>query len=193
MKNLVQIGVNRANDDFTTIVRGLGNENINKLILVEPLEMCNPHIQSCYKEFDYVLENIVINVDKTKITEDFFVSKYNWLSSLKESHIEKHNTNEIPVKVTVNSMTLNNLFEKHNLRKIDVLFIDSEGMDDELVKSIDFDLYDIDTIYYEHLHIDNESFIDFLKLKNYVVNVSNFSDGYTSVAEKRDNLLKLVL
>jgi len=134
---------------------------------------------------------MVINVDDSKTTETFYISKYNWLSSLNESHIEKHKTGEIPVKVSVNAMTLNNLFKKHNLKNIDILFIDSEGMDDKLVKSIDFDLYEIGTIYYEHSHIDNESFIGFLNQKNYDVNVSDFSDGLTSVAVKRtDNLKK---
>jgi hypothetical protein len=191
MKNLVQIGTNVANDDFTKIVREFGNENINQLILVEPIESCNPNIHSCYEGFKYILENMVINVDDSKTTETFYISKYNWLSSLNESHIEKHKTGEIPVKVSVNAMTLNNLFKKHNLKNIDILFIDSEGMDDKLVKSIDFDLYEIGTIYYEHSHIDNESFIGFLNQKNYDVNVSDFSDGLTSVAVKRtDNLKK---
>ena len=190
MKNLVQIGTNMAYDDFARIVKGLGNDNINQLILVEPIESCNKNIKTCYDGFDYVLENKVINVDKTKTTETFYISKYNWLSSLKESHIEKHKTDEIPVKVSVNAITLNNLFKKHNLKNIDILFIDSEGMDDELVKSIDFNLYDIDTIYYEHLHIDNDSFIQFLNQNNYEVNLAGFSDGFTSVAVKKDNLKK---
>ena len=48
MKNLVQIGTNMAYDDFARIVKGLGNENINQLILVEPIESCNTNIKTCY-------------------------------------------------------------------------------------------------------------------------------------------------
>ena len=72
------------------------------------------------------------------------MSKYNWLSSLKKSHIEKHKTNEEPIEIEVDSITLNDLFDKHDINKIDVLFVDSEGMDDKLIMSIDFNKFDIE-------------------------------------------------
>ena len=183
--NLVQIGTNQANDDFTNLVKKLDKNEIKKLILVEPLESCNQQIKSCYSGYDFILENLVINVDSSIKKEKFFVSKYNWLSSLKKSHIEKHKTNEEPIEIEVDSITLNDLFDKHDINKIDVLFVDSEGMDDKLIMSIDFNKFDIEQIYYEDIHIDNKNLINFLENKNYSVTKSEFSDNLTSIAIKK--------
>lgn len=182
--NLIQIGTNRANDDFFNLVTKIDKDKINKLILVEPLESCNNQIESCYSNYNFILENLVINLDNSIKKEKFFVSKYNWLSSLKKSHIEKHKTNEVPIEIEVESITLNELFNKHNIENIDILFVDSEGMDDKLIMSIDFDRFDINQIYYEDVHIDNVMLTKFLTEKGYSVSKCNFSDNLTSVAIK---------
>lgn len=185
--NLVQIGVNIAHDDFSKIVNQLNNngEVIDNLLLVEPLEECNESIKNCYSNYNYFLENIVINGDENKKTETFLVSQANWLSTLREGHIERYHHNETPQQRTIPSMTLNELFNKYNLKKIDILFIDTEGWDDVLIKSINYDMYDINTIYYEDFHINNESLMEFLNQKNYDVRKADFSDGYSSVAVKK--------
>lgn len=182
--NLIQIGTNQAYDDFFKLIKNIDKNQINKLILVEPLESCNNQIKSCYSNYSYILENVVINIDPSIKKEKFFVSKYNWLSSLNKSHIEKHNTNENPIEIQVDSITLNELFDKHEILNIDVLFVDSEGMDDKLIMSIDFDKYNIDKIYYEDVHIDNENLIHFLIGKGYSVKKCDFNDGLNSIATK---------
>ena len=182
--NLVQIGTNIANDDFYRIVTKLNKEDIKNLILVEPLKSCNLNIENCYKNYKYILENVVINLDSSVHSETFFVSKYNWLSSLTKEHIEKHKTNETPTEIKIDAITLDNLFRKYNLTEVDILFIDCEGKDDEIIKSINFDEFNIKNIYYEHAHINNEELIQFLNKKNYTVNKTNFSDGLTSLAVK---------
>ena len=183
--NLVQIGVNIANDDFSNIVKNINKSDINNLILVEPLEECNENIKNCYTNYDYFLENIVINGDENKKTETFLVSQANWLSTLREGHIERYHDNETPQQRTVPAMTLNELFKKYDLKNIDILFIDTEGWDDVLIKSINYDMFNVNTIYYEDLHINNESLIEFLTQKNYDVRKADFSDGYSSVAIKK--------
>jgi FkbM family methyltransferase len=182
--NLVQIGTNQGHDDFTNLVKKLDKNEIKKLILVEPLESCNQQIKSCYSGYDFILENLVINVDPSIKKEKFFVSKYNWLSSLKKSHIEKHKTNEVPLEVEVDCMTLNELFDKHEITHLDILFIDSEGLDDELIMSIDFSRFYIEKIYYEDFHIDNQNLIKFLNENGYSVDKSDFRDNLTSIATK---------
>jgi len=186
--NLIQIGTNQAHDDFFNLVKNIYKNQINKLILVEPLESCNNQIKSCYSNYTYILENMVINIDSSIKKEKFFVSKYNWLSSLKKSHIEKHKTNETPIEIEVDSITLNELFDKHKILNIDILFVDSEGMDDKLIMSIDFDKFDINQIYYEDVHIDNVMLTKFLTEKGYSVSKCNFSDNLTSVAIKKNIL-----
>jgi hypothetical protein len=184
--NLLQIGTNVANDHFSEFVKTIGNDQIEKLILVEPQKSCNNKINLCYAGFDFILENLVINLDESIKNETFFISKFNWLSSLKKEHIENHKTNEKPIEVDIESITLNNLFDKHSIISLDILFIDCEGMDDKIIKSINFEKYDIKKIYYEHTHIDNESLIHFLTDKGYQVLKSDFNDELTNMAIKKD-------
>jgi FkbM family methyltransferase len=183
--NLLQIGTNIANDYFSFLVKSIGNEKIKNLILIEPQKSCNPQIHQCYIGYDFNLENIVINLDETIKKETFFISKYNWLSSLKKEHIENHKTNETPIKVEVDSITLNSLLDKYSITDLDILFIDSEGMDDKIIKSINFEKYNIKKIYYEHVHINNESLVDFLEKNGYVVTKPDYNDDLTSMAVKK--------
>jgi len=180
--NLIQIGTNTGDDDFFKIVNNIEKSKIEKLILVEPLSFHNENIKNVYKDFNFDLENLVININESTKIETFFVSRLDYLSSLKKSHIEKHETNEIPIEMKIESVTLNNLFDKYGLSNIDVLFIDTEGMDDEIIMSIDFKKYKINKIYYEHAHINNDVLVKFLERHNYYVENAGFSDGLTSLA-----------
>lgn len=181
---LIQIGTNRANDDFFNIVKSLDKKIIDKLILVEPLEFCNDIIKECYKDFEYQIENVAITPNPSVNKQIFYVSKYDWLSSFKKEHIEKHNTNETINEIEVECISINNLFEKYQISNIDILFIDCEGLDDEIIKSINFEKYSISNLYYEHVHINNENLINFLNSKGFVVDNANFSDNLTSLAKK---------
>ena len=77
------------------------------------------------------------------------------VASVDINHITKHypNTVDRVVKTSIESITINDLFEKHNLSKIDILFIDAEGIDDIIIRSIDFSKIEINQIYFENLHI----------------------------------------
>ena len=183
--NLVQIGTNKSKDDFLSIVKSLNKKDIKNLILVEPLSYLNSIIENCYLGFDYKIENLVITDDESKTKVKFFISsRHDWLSSISKKHIEKHIGNVELKEKEIGCLTLNNLFKKHNLKKIDILFIDAEGFDDKLIMSIDFDYFDIEKIYYEDVHIDNDKLKQFLINKGYTVNKTNFKDNLTSLATK---------
>lgn len=183
--NLIQIGTNNANDDFFSIVKSIGKEKIKNLILVEPISYLNETIKNCYYGFDYKIENVVITDDEKKHKETFFISsRYHWLSSISKKHIEKHVGETTLQQEEIECLTLNNLFERYNLKEIDILFVDSEGFDDKLIMSIDFNKFDINKIYYEDVHIDNENLKKFLINKGYQITKANFADNLTSVATK---------
>lgn len=184
--NLVQIGTNVAYDDFFNIVKTIDKSQIKNLILVEPLTACNNKITTCYNGYNFILENVVVNTDPYIKKELFYMaSRNNFLSSLKEGHIEKHNTREKTIPIQVDAITINELFDKYSLHYVDILFIDCEGIDDKIIESIDFEKYSIDKIYYEHIHIDNDKLISFLNKKGYEVSKCNFQDGFTSVAIRK--------
>ena len=95
------------------------------------------------------------------------------LASLNKNHFikirESYYTEEGMKERVVPSVTINQLLDKYQLTDIDVLFIDTEGFDDKIIKSIDFDKYNIKEIYYEHLHIDANSLQIFLESKGYTI------------------------
>jgi FkbM family methyltransferase len=186
---VVQIGVNRGNDDLTEIIK---DKNIKKLILVEPLNIHNDHIQQCYSWVKKLyIENIAIGLTPQ---DDDMISFYYHISdgpefqvaSIDKNHVAKHYGWDYSgiVEIKVKSMSLNNLFKKYKLSKIDVLFIDAEGIDDLIIKSIDFSNYDIKKIYFENLHITHKDIYEFLKEKNYKITQSVGTNGWCSLAER---------
>lgn len=175
---IVQIGANKGYDDVTEIA----NQNSpNRMILVEPFHEHNESLIECYKHIpELYIENIAIidNIDSnTSIihyheSDSIGENKFE-LASLNINHffkIREHiYTEEGMRKRIVPSFTINQLFNKYQLIDIDILFIDTEGFDDKIIKSIDFNKYNIKEIYYENLHIDTFEIQKFLEEKNYTI------------------------
>jgi hypothetical protein len=63
-----------------------------------------------------------------------------------ESDIE-----EVDVKIVV----FNDLIEKYNISEIEYLFIDTEGYDYQIIKSIDFNKTKINKVKFEYKHLDD--------------------------------------
>lgn len=181
---IVQIGANRGNDELTRIIREKVNTP-NFLLLVEPLEKFNKNLQECYRDVTNLnIENIAIVDDNTLETTTMFLHKSMdenmEQASLKKSHIDmvfdrpeyissglSHKEQIIELKVKCS--TFNSLMEKYGVNEIDILFIDAEGLDDIIIKSIDFKSITIREIYYENMHINNESLENFLLDRGYQI------------------------
>lgn len=194
--NIVQIGTNRAYDNLATIVKNLSNRSINLLLMVEPFEIHNPSIIKCYEQYKNVLfiENIIISPtiehnNKLKIyyhEEDFNNLNTGELASLNNKHtlnIRSYYADTGMKYLEITSLNINELFVKYKLRNIDILYIDTEGFDDQIIYSINFNKYFIDKIYYEHLHIDKEKLRKFLKSKQYNILSDIAGDSYSELAE----------
>lgn len=193
---IVQIGTCRANDDVSKLVKS-GIE-IHKLILVEPMKIHNEKILECYKDTKNVyLENVVVS-EKDESQISFYYNIYDGplyeVASTDINHILKHGyTIDNIVELKVDCVTLNKLFEKYNLENIDILFIDAEGLDDTLIKTINFEKYNIKKIYFEYLHLKNDDIYNFLDNSGYdVIRDSgnhhpngHYFVGWSSLAIKR--------
>lgn len=184
---IVQIGANRGNDDLTAII---GNTQPTKLILIEPLSLHNEKIRECYSWVkNLVIDNVAITVGDEN-TINFYIHENDGpgyeVASVDKNHVAKHygwDTTKIK-ELQVNCITMNNLFKKHKIKKIDVLFIDAEGIDDFIIKSIDYSKYDIDKIYFENLHLSHKDIYDFLAQKGYKITHKTGTNGWCSLAEK---------
>lgn len=190
--NIVQIGASPSlingqytgEDDMAKMVKRMKPSDINNLILIEPQKYFNPFIANIYSGYDFILENIVIHFNNDIETVPFYVcSEHKYISSLNENHINKHRQKTTEV-IDIKCLTLNQLFEKYNMENIDILFIDAEGLDDEIIYSIDFDKYNINKLYYENLHVDNTKLRNFLKNKGYKITEKTLYKGQTTLAER---------
>jgi len=145
---VVQIGTNNGKDDFNSMCALL---RPSKIILVEPLNGLNTYIWENYKDIKGVfLENVAITaVEKRKV---FLV-----IPKGRPDMYGEGNYSLLPMDDWGNSfhrkrtqgMTFTQLCEKHNITNIDFLQIDTEGYDAEIIKSIDFSRFTINTIRYE--------------------------------------------
>ena len=194
---LVQIGTCRADDNvFEFVNSGI---KIDKLILVEPMKIHNEKIIDSYKNIKNVfLENVAITTDgKNEISFYYHENDgpYYEVASTEINHILKHGyTIDKVIEIKVKSININQLFEKHNLKDIDFLVIDSEGLDDSIIKTINFEKYNISEIYFEYLHLKNNDVYEFLEKMGYDIirdlgknhpNVK-FSIGWSSLAIKKN-------
>ena len=99
------------------------------------------------------------------------------ISGLKESFDIRHtarldrenakmgSTTEI---ITVNTKTLETICDEHNVKHINYLSIDVEGVEFDVIKSINFDKVFIDVIGFENNYSDTSiPIVDYLRSKNY--------------------------
>jgi len=186
--NIIQIGANRGNDDLSRII---GNNQPNKLILVEPMSFHNEFLLNHYNWVKNLsLENLVIDVESNKDVEFFYHLDdgpgYE-VSSLSKEHIYVKHIQLSPDRISslmLKTITINDLFIKHNINNIDILFIDAEGHDDTIIRSIDFDKFKINEIYFENLHLKDNSIYEFLINLDYQIVEKTGTYGWCSLAKK---------
>lgn len=182
---ILQIGTNRGNDDLTQII---GVNEIEKFVIVEPMAIHNEDIEKCYSHVkNKIIENIAVS-DSYNGSIDFFYHLNDGpgyeVSSTDINHVLKHGYNSDGiVKITVPSVNINTLMTKHGIKNLDILFIDAEGLDDVIVRSIDFDRFKIDKIYFENLHLKSDTH-GFLKSVGYDVVSGIGLNGWTSLAQR---------
>lgn len=190
--NIIQIGANRGNDDVSEII---GNQQPTKLILVEPMKLHNEALNKFYHWVDNkFIENIVIDLENGKEVEFFYhdndAPNYE-ISSLSKEHFFKHshvgnpNTSSFHEGLKsffIKSLNINDLFRKYELNHIDILFIDAEGHDDAIIKSIDFDNFKISKLYFENLHIKDNNIYQYLESKGFKITHQVGHNGWTSLA-----------
>jgi FkbM family methyltransferase len=186
--NIIQIGANRGNDDLSEII---GGNQPNNLILVEPMSLHNEFLLNHYNWVNNLsVENLVIDVESNKDVEFFYHlddgPNYE-VASLSKEHIYVRHTQLSPDRITslmLKTITINDLFIKHNLTDIDILFIDAEGHDDTIIRSIDFNQFNVNKIYFENLHLKDESIFEFLINLGYQITEKTGTYGWCSLAEK---------
>lgn len=116
----------------------------------------------------------VIGISSLSNEKNALSAKY-WKDPISKSHRDKGYSYEelekVIEKIKVNGITFNDLIDKYNVEKIDLLQIDTEGFDFEIIKQINFKNIRPKIINFEYKNIKYEDFYEcynYLKINNYI-------------------------
>jgi len=136
MKTYIQIGTNSGDDDFKKRCESLNEKS--RIVLVEPHVRLNVDIERNYREISQIHEVIIVNkaiVPQEGIKKiDIYFTEYN------ESHssvINRRSYGNFASKINVDAITINSLLRELNIEEVEELHIDTEGLDYEILLSID--------------------------------------------------------
>jgi FkbM family methyltransferase len=77
-------------------------------------------------------------------------------------------------QIEVGCVTFEFLMDQLGITEIDYLKIDAEGLDYDILSTIDFNKFNIKAIRAEHDHIESSLLVDLLEKNNYLVDVLNY-------------------
>jgi len=152
MKTYIQIGTACGNDFFYNQIKDL-NPNETRLIMVEPMQWEASIAFYQDKPFRFeILKNAVVPND---FEEDFvemhlFANDLNLSSILNRKAITSSNVVFCP------AIKIHNLLDMAE-GEIEFLSIDAEGLDVELLNSIDYSKYKINNIFFEYWDFDDDA------------------------------------
>lgn len=156
MKIAIQIGTNDARDEVFPI---LTKARYDKIYLIEPHTICNESIKYMYSGENYEIINMAITPNpEIKETELYLFSNNGQHDSLlfRKTHVWREERDEIK-SITVPCMTFMNLCEWKKIKEVDYLCVDTEGLDPEILNSIDYEKIKIRKIRWESwLHIKDD-------------------------------------
>ena len=125
----------------------------------------------------FIFENIAVGTERTK-REFYYVSDdarqmpnvpgwYNQLGSFSKEHILKHCEGALApyiISRMIETEPLADLLKRHNVQKLNLLHIDTEGYDYHVLRTLDFSWFHPDVILYEHEHLSHEAKLEMSKL-----------------------------
>lgn len=182
----IQIG---ANDGYTNDpIHEYIQEFVWQGVLIEPQkEVFENELKETYSDNDNL---ILVNaaIDEECGTDELYkvgFSDSKWatgLSSMEKEMIEKQisrgyvgekareSGEELPDSKedfinseTIKTVTFEELFARLNINKVDGLFIDAEGYDGKIMRLYDFENYKPDLILFEHLHLNSDEELEWIK------------------------------
>jgi FkbM family methyltransferase len=181
------------NQDFTFIQIG-SNDGVKfdrlysfvtqhkcKGLVIEPLSYYFKKLKENYAFYpDIIPVNCAIHAEKkraniyyinpTKLAE--FPDWINGIGSFNKNHPKKYGiSSEYIISEDVNCEHLMDIIIKYNIKKVNLLQIDTEGYDGEIINMIDFNIFTPSIIKYEHVNLDKNEQIQVIQLLN--------SNGYS--------------
>ncbi len=166
--NYVHLGACIGDWDKTEINRCGFTEFIKKnvkindnIFLIEANPININKLEESYKDFQNAkIFNLGVSADEDGDISFFYTeddAPHYMVCSTKRRHVLKHYPNSKINEFKVKTISINNLFKSYIKQiNIDFLSIDLEGIDFEILMSINFNAYNISNISVEHLHLTKE-------------------------------------
>jgi len=160
----IQIGSGSANLD-TNIQDGFANYIISRdikeeVIIIEANSIHIDNLKKFYKKNKYIkIYNLAIIPDNINLKKmDFFYCledfpNYQVFSNSK-SFVKKHFPNGKIEKKSVDCLKISDFFLQNQIKQIDYLSIEIEGMDYPVLINLDLKQFNIKNISFEHLHLN---------------------------------------
>jgi len=180
---ILQIGCHTGNDHVYHFITENSN-NIEKLYLIDANIYSLNECKNNYANVDNV-NFLNYAITPTDVEYIDIVLPANELTSshvsVFESHLHQHNHNNL-IKQKVKAVNINKLFEELNLSVIDRFYIDTEGLDVQIINSIDFSKIDIKILMFEFIHSDGTLSWGGINLHNCLMKLLNL--GYSIIKEE---------
>ena len=154
MKIAIQIGTNCANDFFIDICK---ENKFDMIYLIEPTRRFNKIIHEKYNDLNHTISNIAITPYDIKTAKLYKMHESGEMDSLikRKSHPVRESGKELDY-IIVPCTTINAFCKENNIEIIDLLCMDIEGLDDEILMSIDFNTITIKKIIWEYWNHDDD-------------------------------------
>lgn len=153
IKTYVQIGACVGNDDFQKMIEKL--QTPSRVILIEPnhklLETLRKNYENVMKTHDVVIYNKAIS------TYDGQSLLYIYSEDGHSSLIKRRSNNDaLRDEIPVESVSITKMCEELGVKDIEELWIDAEGLDYEIINSIDTSARKINVITFEEWHFSDD-------------------------------------
>ena len=165
---------------FTEFIKKNYNES-SKVFVVEANPKNIEKLRKSYKNYNNVhILNFAISSNTNKELTLYYAeedSPHYQVCSSDINHVKKNYPNGVIKKFNIEAVSINDFFKKYSINQIDYLSIDIEGLDYDVLMSIDFAKYSIDRISVEYLHLtrfQKKNLINFLSKRGF----SYYGYGY---------------
>ena len=198
---LIQIGANDG--ERFDVLNYYIKKYKTKSLLVEPINENYESLKKNYQNCDFItFDNSAISVNKEvsylyKVNPIYFKNYGDHIpgiTSFDKNHLLTHGVkkNHI-IKENVQSTSIGDLIVKHNVKQLDLLFVDAEGYDGKIVYDFLSSEKIEPIIVLEYIHIKNEIFkllINKLEEKKYVF--FSIDENMICFPEEKKNLLNFI-
>lgn len=167
-KILIQIGCNNGDDHVFQHVKS-GNVDYDRVILIDANPKCIEIAKKQYNEVENVeFFNFAITSSEEEEVDIYLPqdNETHMCASVSREHLYSHCKHNNIYSIKVPAITINGLLDFLGLIKIDRLHIDTEGLDVQILQTLNFDKFDIRYIEFEYIHSDGTSSFGGQKLDN---------------------------